>query len=277
MRSFRSVFISDIHLGGGRCEAYRLLAALDQIESDRLYLLGDIIDLEAIARGSRWRAQDTQVLLSLIARATDEHRVTYVPGNHDAPLRLLAGQSIAGVDIEMELAYQCVDGSRLLMFHGDAVDGEISAGGWQRIGTRLHVTIGGLEHALNRIGRRMGRRHRPVMIGLKQWIGPARRYVQQYETQAVRYAAQRGFSGCICGHIHYGHLFDANGYRYLNDGDWVEHLTFLGERHDGVWELWRCDGKLARVQSLAPIDRQRRAPQSAGKRPVYPTPALRAP
>ncbi len=250
MKQFRSLFLSDIHLGGGRCDADRLMAALSKVDYDHLYLLGDVLDLEALAAGSRWRTKDTNVLVLLLARAARERNVTFVPGNHDAPIRMLCGQQIAHIKIEQEVAYECVDGSNLLLFHGDVLDREVRTGGLIRVGAQLHDVIVSLDHNFNRLHRRLGGNHRGLMISLKQWISPARRYIRRFEQHAVRYASSRGFDGCVCGHIHYGNMFDANGTRYLNDGDWVEHLTLLGERHDGVWELWKYDGTFRLLKSL---------------------------
>ena len=44
--TFRSVFISDVHLGTKSCQAIHLLDFLQTIKTDTLYLVGDIIDLQ---------------------------------------------------------------------------------------------------------------------------------------------------------------------------------------------------------------------------------------
>ena len=48
MRSYRSVFISDVHLGTADCQAEYLLDFLNQVRCETLYLVGDIIDLIAM-------------------------------------------------------------------------------------------------------------------------------------------------------------------------------------------------------------------------------------
>ena len=47
---FRSIWISDIHLGTSGCQADYLLDFLKHTESEYLYLVGDIIDGWALKR-----------------------------------------------------------------------------------------------------------------------------------------------------------------------------------------------------------------------------------
>ena len=50
MRQYRSVFISDVHLGTADCQADYLLDFLNNIQCQTLYLVGDIVDLIAMQR-----------------------------------------------------------------------------------------------------------------------------------------------------------------------------------------------------------------------------------
>jgi UDP-2,3-diacylglucosamine pyrophosphatase LpxH len=45
MAKFRSVFLSDVHLGSRGCRAEQLLQFLGSMRTERLYLIGDIVDL----------------------------------------------------------------------------------------------------------------------------------------------------------------------------------------------------------------------------------------
>ncbi|MBS1172353.1 MAG: UDP-2,3-diacylglucosamine hydrolase [Proteobacteria bacterium] len=84
---FRSVFLSDIHLGTRGCQAERLLDFLRSHESEYLFLIGDIVDFWAMARGIHWtRAQNT-VVQKILRRARHGETVIFVPGNHDEALR----------------------------------------------------------------------------------------------------------------------------------------------------------------------------------------------
>jgi len=43
-RHYRTIWISDIHLGTAGCQAERLLDFLRRHDSDTMYLVGDIVD-----------------------------------------------------------------------------------------------------------------------------------------------------------------------------------------------------------------------------------------
>ena len=49
-RQYRTIWISDIHLGTRGCNAEMLIDFLDHVDSETLYLVGDIID--------GWRPQE---------------------------------------------------------------------------------------------------------------------------------------------------------------------------------------------------------------------------
>ena len=51
---FRTIWISDVHLGTTGCQAARLLEFLRATESDTLYLVGDIIDGWQLKRRWYW-------------------------------------------------------------------------------------------------------------------------------------------------------------------------------------------------------------------------------
>ena len=44
MPKYRSLFISDVHLGTRACQAELLLGFLKENEADTIYLVGDIVD-----------------------------------------------------------------------------------------------------------------------------------------------------------------------------------------------------------------------------------------
>ena len=87
---YRTIWISDIHLGTAGCKAEYLLDFLRHNESDTLYLVGDIIDAWQLRRNWYWRQAHNDVIQKVLRRARKGARVVYVPGNHDEPLRDLS-------------------------------------------------------------------------------------------------------------------------------------------------------------------------------------------
>lgn len=235
----RSIFISDVHLGSPDCQAGFLLDFLNSVRCRQLYLVGDIIDLEALRQRPYWPRSHGDVLATLLTIAQQgEAKVIYLPGNHDASLRGLAGQRIGAIDVRLNAVHRTADGRRFRVAHGDEFDPAGVGKTWLlRLGDHAYQLLCWLNRALNGLRRRLGRPYLPLSIWAKSRIGRALAYIQQYETEVAARARAEGLDGHICGHIHFGALREIDGVLYVNDGDWVEHCTALVEHHDGTLEL----------------------------------------
>ena len=234
----RSAFISDVHLGTPDCKASYLLDFLRQLRCEKLYLVGDIIDMEALTRRHGWHADHSAVLAEVLAIARRGVEVIYIPGNHDAPLRGMAGQTIGGVKVRLDAVHEGADGRRYRVSHGDEYDPEQIGRGWMvHLGTAMHRVICWSNRRLHGVRRRLALPYLPLSIIIKSHIGRALAYIRAYENRVAIDAGQRGFDGHICGHIHYGQVRQIEGVLYLNDGDWVEHCTALIEDQTGAMEL----------------------------------------
>lgn len=236
--SFRSVFISDVHLGLADCQAAYLLDFLRSTQCERLYLVGDIVDLENMLRKPYWHDAHGAVLAEIFAIAARGTRVTYIPGNHDAALRRFAGQRFGGVEIALNTVHVAADGRRYRVSHGDEFDSVHAAPAWLlKLGDQLQGIVCTASRRFNALRRRLGLPYLPLSIRIKQGIARARRFIEDFETRVAEDALRAGFDGHICGHIHYGRIADRGGVLYVNDGDWVEHCTALVEHGDGALEL----------------------------------------
>ena len=234
----RSAFISDVHLGTPDCKAGYLLDFLRKLRCEKLYLVGDIIDMEALARRHWWHADHGAVIAEVLDLARRGVEVTYIPGNHDAPVRGLAGQTFGGVKIELDAVHEGADGRRYRVSHGDEFDPEHVGPTWMvHLGEVMHRFICWTNRRVHAMRRRMELPYLPLSIIVKSHIGKALAYIRAYEQRVADDARERGFDGHICGHIHFGHVRDMDGVLYLNDGDWVEHCTVLVEDHTGAMEL----------------------------------------
>jgi len=236
--SYRSVFVSDVHLGYASCRADYLLDFLRSLRCERLYLVGDIVDLENMAKRPYWHPSHGEVVAEILAIAARGTRVTYIPGNHDAQLRCLAGQRIAGIAFALDAVHVGADGRRYRVSHGDEFDEHSTTARWVlRLGDVLQGFVCAMNRRCNAVLRLLGRRYRPLSIMLKTRIGTAFRFIREFEQRVADDTRAAGFDGHICGHIHYARLHDHDGVVYINDGDWVEHCTGLVEHHDGTFEL----------------------------------------
>lgn len=234
----RSVFISDIHLGSPACQAAYLLDFLQSIECETLYLVGDVIDLLAMRRRVHWPDSHAAVVQTILDKAAAGTRVVYIPGNHDAALRALAGSQWLGVEVRLNASHYLADGRRFLIAHGDEFDASLKV-------NRLLHAVGDLGHQLllfanrhvNFLRRRLGFHYWPVAAAIKARLSGANRYARAFELAAVRTVRRRGYHGFIGGHVHVARVSVRNRVTYCNDGDWVEHCTSLVEDWRGGLSL----------------------------------------
>lgn len=240
---FRSVFLSDVHLGSRDCRADLLLEFLNALDTEHLYIVGDLVDFWSLRRSFHWPRAHTQIVRAIRAMAAAGTKVTYVPGNHDAELRELCGFDLENVSIVRHAAHETVAGKRILILHGDEFDEIVKATPWLAwLGNTAYALTMALNHHVNS-ARRLFRYPYWSLAGyLKQKVGTAEAYIASFERAAAAEARRRGFDGVVCGHIHRAALRDIDGVLYANDGDWVESCTALAERFDGsiVLTSWQA-------------------------------------
>ena len=121
-RRYRSVFLSDIHLGTRGCRSEFLVDFLRNVECERIYLVGDIVDGWRLRKSWYWDANHDEAIRLLLRMARNGVEVTYIPGNHDEALRAWLGMEIAGVRLANEAVHLGADGRRYLVIHGDQFD-----------------------------------------------------------------------------------------------------------------------------------------------------------
>nr|WP_207162305.1 UDP-2,3-diacylglucosamine diphosphatase [Thiocapsa imhoffii] len=250
---FRSLFLSDIHLGSKGCQAHLVLDFLQSTECKHLYLVGDIVDLWALKNGVYWPEAHNQVVRAILDKARNGTEVVYIPGNHDELFRAHLGADFGHVAIRDEVVHTSADGRRYLVIHGDAFDTVVQNGRWlARIGSHAYDHLLALNAVINRVRQWFGLDYWSLAGFLKYRVKNAVRYISDFETAVAEDAVRRGLDGMICGHIHHAEIRDIAGVRYGNCGDWVESCTALVEHHDGRLELLRWTASTAHSAPLNP-------------------------
>lgn len=239
---FRSIFISDIHLGTASCQAGHLLDFLRCTESEYLYLVGDIIDGWQLRRRWFWNQAHNDVIQKVLRKARKGTKVVYVAGNHDEVVRHFLGLAFGGIDICEETVHRTADGRRLLVVHGDLFDAVVQRAKWlAHVGDGLYIFALKLNQWLNRLRGHLGLKYWSLSQYLKLRVKNAVSYIADFERAVASEARRRGLDGVVCGHIHKAEMRDIDGVTYCNDGDWVESLTALVEMQDGRLRIleWR--------------------------------------
>lgn len=234
-RRYRSIWISDVHLGTAGCRADHLLDFLRRHESDYLYLVGDIVDGWQLKKSWYWKQSHNDVVQKVLRKARKGTRVVYIPGNHDEMARQYADLDFGGIAIRMEAEHFTADGRRLLITHGDQYDGVIQYAKWLAyLGDSLYTLILQINRGYNWWRMKFGLPYWSLSQYLKHKVKNAVNFISDFERILATEARRRGYDGVICGHIHKAEIKDLDGVLYGNSGDWVESLSALVEDADGT-------------------------------------------
>jgi UDP-2,3-diacylglucosamine pyrophosphatase LpxH len=239
-RFYRTVFVSDAHLGTRGCRADFLAGFLREVRCEHLYLVGDILDGWRLRKSWYWDSAHDEVLRLILRHARAGATVTYIPGNHDEMFRawLPLNLEIAGVRLRAEAAHTTADGRRLLVLHGDSFDSVVRYARFLALlGDGAYTAALVLNRWFNLARRRLGYPYWSLSSWLKRQVKEAVKAIDRFEGALAGEARARGFDGVVCGHIHHAEMRDLGGVLYLNCGDWVESCTALVEHHDGRIEL----------------------------------------
>jgi len=256
--AYRSVFLSDIHLGTRGCQAELLLDFLRHTHCDNLFLIGDIVDGWKMKRGLHWPQSHNDVVQKILRQARKGVQVTYIPGNHDDRVRDFCGVHFGGVLVAREAVHQTADGRRFLLVHGDEFDTVVKHAVWiARVGDVAYRAALALNTLFNRIRRSFGFGYWSLSAFLKSRVKNALKFIDNFEHTLASEARRRGFDGVICGHIHKAQMRDIDGVAYINDGDWVESCTALVEHADGRLEIlnWAQQRSWSMIERARKIDR----------------------
>ena len=235
---FRTIWISDIHLGTPGCNADLLMDFLKSIECETLYLVGDIIDAWRLRKGWYWPARHNDVVRRILKMAKHGTHVVYVPGNHDEVLRDYAGLAFGDVTVAGEVVHETADGRRLLVLHGDQFDSVVLYAKWLAfLGDSAYEFLLKANRVVNFFRRRFGLPYWSLAAHMKKRVKNAVSFISKFEEVVARAAAERHVDGVVCGHIHSAEIRQFGDITYYNDGDWVESCTALVEHADGRIEI----------------------------------------
>ncbi|URW76069.1 UDP-2,3-diacylglucosamine diphosphatase [Sphingomonas donggukensis] len=245
-RRYRAIWISDVHLGTRGCNADALIDFLDHVDSDTLYLVGDIIDGWRLKKKFYWPPAHNDVLWRLLKRARRGTRVVYIPGNHDEMFRQFAGLDFGGVLIRRQAVHTTADGRRLLVLHGDEFDAIMLSHRWLAyLGDAAYHAAMWANRWVNAYRRWAGLPYWSLSKHAKSRVKKSVEFISRFEEIVAHEAGSRGVDGVVAGHIHTAEIREIAGVAYYNDGDWVEGCTALVEHHDGRMEVLHWADEMA--------------------------------
>jgi UDP-2,3-diacylglucosamine pyrophosphatase LpxH len=222
------------------CQADALLDFLRDNESEKLYLVGDIIDCWAMSKSIYWPQSHNDVVQKILRKARKGTDVVYISGNHDEMLRNFDDQFFGNIEIREKAVYISAEQKPILIIHGDQFDIVMKNAVWlAHLGTIAYD----FTMKLNGLVTRMRNWFNLPYWSLSKWakykVKTAVNFMGRYEEQLSGYAKSQQCIGVICGHIHHANIRKINDIDYMNCGDWCESCTALVEHYDGTWEIIR--------------------------------------
>ena len=120
---YKSIFISDVHLGTKGCQAKKLLEFFKNSRSENLYLVGDIIDVWEMQKSFFWPQEHNDVIQKILRKARHGTKVFYIMGNHDEMLRKFIPINFGDIHMVNRVIHETNAGKKYVVVHGDAWDG----------------------------------------------------------------------------------------------------------------------------------------------------------
>lgn len=239
--AYQTIWISDLHIGSTQCQADVLLDFLKNNESEKLYLVGDIIDFWALSKKVYWPREHNTILQKILRKARHGTQVIYIPGNHDENIRDYDQYVFGDITVKNSDVHATSAGKRFLVVHGDEYDTIAKYHQWiAKLGSKGYDLLLDINRLLRMLRRLFGiQSHFSLAAFVKFKVKNAVQFISDYEESIVNTLKDEGLDGVICGHIHHAEMKEIEGFLYVNTGDFVESCTAIVEHRDGRLELVR--------------------------------------
>ena len=239
--TYRTIWISDLHIGSTQCQADVLLDFLKHNESEKLYLVGDIIDFWALSKRVYWPRDHNTIIQKVLRKARHGTQVIYIPGNHDENIRDYDNYIFGDIVVKNSDVHTTLTGQKFLIVHGDEYDTIAKYHQWiAKLGSKGYDFLLEINRLLRSIRRLFGIQSQFSLAAFVKFkVKNAVQFISDYEQSIVNTLKDEGLDGVICGHIHHAEMKEIDGFMYVNTGDFVESCSAIVERHDGTLELVR--------------------------------------
>lgn len=248
---YKTVILSDVHLGAPDCQVDKVNTFLKHIRCDKLILNGDIIDGWSLGRKGGWNRKHTRFLrlvLKMIEKGKTE--VIYLRGNHDDILDRFLPLRFGGLKVVDQYIHTNPNGNYLVI-HGDVFDTITQ-------NSKLIAVMGDIGYQsllkINRVYNHYrswrGKEYFSLSKAIKAKTKSVVNYISRFENQVEAFAKRYDCIGFICGHIHTPDIKMIGDIQYLNSGDWVESNTALVEHEDGSFEILEYESFIVRIAEM---------------------------
>jgi len=236
---YRTIWISDLHLGSTQCQADVLLDFLKYNESEKLFLVGDIIDFWALSKKMYWPRDHNTVIQKILRKARHGTQVVYIPGNHDENIRQYDNHVFGDITVKYSDIHTSASGKQFLIVHGDEYDTIAKCHKWlAKLGSDGYDFLIQVNRYVRIIRRWLGIQSTFSLAAFVKFkVKNVVQFISDYEESIVSTLRDQGLDGVICGHIHHAEIKEIDGFLYINTGDFVESCTAIVEHINGTLEL----------------------------------------
>ncbi len=236
---YRTIWISDLHIGSTQCQSDVLLDFLKYNDSEKLYLVGDIIDFWSLSKKMYWTTEHNTIIQKLLRKARQGTEIIYVPGNHDENVRNYENYVFGDIIVKVSDIHTTAQGKRFLIVHGDEYDAIAQHQKWlAKIGSVGYDWLIALNRFWRIFRKIFGIQSQFSLAAyIKFKVKNAVQFISDYEETIVQTLKNENLDGVICGHIHHAEIKMIENFLYVNTGDFVESCTAIVEHHNGELEL----------------------------------------
>lgn len=233
---YKVTIISDLHLGMNNSNPKNILNFLNTLETEMLILNGDIIDIDAMKRGHKWKNKHNKVIIKLL-EMSKKIKIIYIRGNHDDEIKNLFNLKISNIEFADEF-YINTEAKRYLVLHGDKLENPGSSLTlFYKVGSVLYDILLVVNKLYNKIRLKFNLPYKSISKMTKNSVKRIMSFIFDFETKAVELAKIRNCDGVICGHIHTPIIKTISNIDYMNSGDWVENQSALVLDSNDDWVL----------------------------------------
>lgn len=253
-RMFRSIFISDVHLGSKAAKAEFLIDFLRHHDADTIFLVGDIVDGWRLRRSWHWPQAHNDVVQKLLRKARKGSSITYIAGNHDEFARQFQGVHFGGIVVADRAIHETADGRRMLVIHGDQFDTVVHNARWLAyFGDYAYDAAMLINRGVSRFRKVFGMPYWSFSSWAKVKVKKAVNFIGSFQNVLTEEARRSEVDGVICGHIHHAAIETVDSVQYINTGDWVESCTAVVEHFDGCFEILHWAHVMPEAPSAEPV------------------------
>ncbi len=238
VKKYRTLFLSDLHLGTRAAQAELLLDFLKYHEAETIYLVGDIVDGWRLKKGWYWPQAHNDVVQKFLRKVRKGVRVIYIPGNHDEFARNYTGLTFGGIEVVSEALHRTADDKKIIVMHGDQFDIVVCNARWLAyLGDWAYRVAISTNTWINTARRLSGMSYWSLSAWAKMKVKNAVNFIGDFEKTLALEAKRKNADGVICGHIHHATIKQIDGALYINTGDFVESCSAVVEHEDGHFEI----------------------------------------